>query len=195
MYSVIMAGGAGTRFWPSSRKSRPKQFLNITGGNPLILDTCDRLASLVRDEDMMPRGGRARIWKPDPLFPLAAGTPARARVGGPHAQHRTPITSNTHLSGPALDEVAPSHEVALRASQPPPAAASSPSLAPASLFAVARSTEALRSGGVPPGLQSLRATDSTRQRRPLNTRRRPGSGSPMSGGRIGESRSALHSRY
>jgi len=53
MYAVIMAGGAGTRFWPASRKARPKQFLNITGGNPLILDTCNRLAALVRDEDMI----------------------------------------------------------------------------------------------------------------------------------------------
>lgn len=34
-YCVIMAGGIGTRFWPKSRQSRPKQFLDILGtGNP-----------------------------------------------------------------------------------------------------------------------------------------------------------------
>ena len=28
-YCVIMAGGIGSRFWPKSRQSRPKQFLDI----------------------------------------------------------------------------------------------------------------------------------------------------------------------
>ena len=31
IYCVIMAGGAGTRFWPISRSGRPKQFLDILG--------------------------------------------------------------------------------------------------------------------------------------------------------------------
>ena len=31
MYAVIMAGGVGTRLWPRSRESRPKQFSDITG--------------------------------------------------------------------------------------------------------------------------------------------------------------------
>ena len=31
-YAVIMAGGVGTRFWPHSRRRRPKQFLAMDGG-------------------------------------------------------------------------------------------------------------------------------------------------------------------
>ena len=31
LHAVIMAGGGGTRFWPRSRKARPKQFLTMTG--------------------------------------------------------------------------------------------------------------------------------------------------------------------
>ncbi|NQU04051.1 MAG: hypothetical protein HQ589_07875, partial [Syntrophaceae bacterium] len=31
MYAVIMAGGRGTRFWPLSRKKKPKHLLKITG--------------------------------------------------------------------------------------------------------------------------------------------------------------------
>ncbi|MFC1838556.1 mannose-1-phosphate guanylyltransferase [Thermodesulfobacteriota bacterium] len=53
MYSVIMAGGSGTRFWPYSRKERPKQLLNITGKGPLVLDTCDRLQPLSKDEEII----------------------------------------------------------------------------------------------------------------------------------------------
>lgn len=46
MYCVIMAGGRGTRFWPSSRHSEPKQFLNIVGGKSMLQITVDRLRKL-----------------------------------------------------------------------------------------------------------------------------------------------------
>lgn len=43
IYCVIMAGGAGTRFWPKSRKSLPKQFLDILGtGKSFIRMTFER---------------------------------------------------------------------------------------------------------------------------------------------------------
>jgi mannose-1-phosphate guanylyltransferase len=46
IYPVIMAGGSGTRFWPLSRKSRPKQFLPLATKNPLIAETAERLKGL-----------------------------------------------------------------------------------------------------------------------------------------------------
>jgi len=46
-YAVIMAGGAGTRFWPHSRRRRPKQFLAIDGGRTLLQETARRLRGLV----------------------------------------------------------------------------------------------------------------------------------------------------
>jgi len=51
MYAVIMAGGSGTRFWPVSRKAKPKQFLNVTGKGPMVVETCNRLSSLVDDRE------------------------------------------------------------------------------------------------------------------------------------------------
>jgi len=53
MFTVIMAGGSGTRFWPMSRRSKPKQFLNISGKAPLIVETCDRMKGLSRDEEII----------------------------------------------------------------------------------------------------------------------------------------------
>jgi len=48
MYAVILAGGGGTRLWPRSRQSQPKQFVDITGaGRTMIQATADRLAGLV----------------------------------------------------------------------------------------------------------------------------------------------------
>jgi len=41
--AVVMAGGQGTRFWPRSRKSRPKQFLAMAGPDSLLRQTVDRL--------------------------------------------------------------------------------------------------------------------------------------------------------
>ena len=54
VYCVIMAGGVGTRFWPVSRKSKPKQFLDIfdTGKSFLRL-TYERFSALVPAENFM----------------------------------------------------------------------------------------------------------------------------------------------
>jgi mannose-1-phosphate guanylyltransferase len=47
-YVAIMAGGIGSRFWPSSRTNRPKQFLDIMGtGESLIQTTFNRFRKLV----------------------------------------------------------------------------------------------------------------------------------------------------
>lgn len=46
VFTVIMAGGSGTRFWPLSRSSFPKQFLPLTTKQPLIAETMRRMAGL-----------------------------------------------------------------------------------------------------------------------------------------------------
>jgi len=46
-YAVIMAGGVGTRFWPQSRRRRPKQFLALEGGRTLLQETARRLRPIV----------------------------------------------------------------------------------------------------------------------------------------------------
>lgn len=45
--AVVMAGGAGTRFWPASRARRPKQLLALAGPEPLLAATVRRIASRV----------------------------------------------------------------------------------------------------------------------------------------------------
>ena len=46
-WSIIMAGGSGTRFWPLSRRDRPKQFLPIGTDKPLIVETLKRLDGVI----------------------------------------------------------------------------------------------------------------------------------------------------
>jgi mannose-1-phosphate guanylyltransferase len=50
LYAVIMAGGQGTRFWPRSRRQRPKQLLNIVGEATMLEQTVARLSSLIPAE-------------------------------------------------------------------------------------------------------------------------------------------------
>jgi mannose-1-phosphate guanylyltransferase len=51
IYPVIMAGGSGTRFWPLSRKDRPKQFLALAGDEPLLTATVGRLPPLAKPKE------------------------------------------------------------------------------------------------------------------------------------------------
>jgi mannose-1-phosphate guanylyltransferase len=52
---VILAGGKGERFWPLSRRQRPKQFLSLDGsGRSLLQATADRLLDLA--------GGWENLW-------------------------------------------------------------------------------------------------------------------------------------
>jgi mannose-1-phosphate guanylyltransferase len=47
-YAVIMAGGVGSRFWPTSTSQRPKQFLDILGtGESLLQQTFRRMERIV----------------------------------------------------------------------------------------------------------------------------------------------------
>lgn len=52
-YCVIMAGGVGSRFWPVSRNSTPKQFLDILGmGRTFLQATYDRFSKIISNENI-----------------------------------------------------------------------------------------------------------------------------------------------
>src|SRR5215212_10496505 len=52
-YVAIMAGGIGSRFWPMSRTTHPKQFLDILGsGKTLIQQTFERYSKVVAPENI-----------------------------------------------------------------------------------------------------------------------------------------------
>jgi mannose-1-phosphate guanylyltransferase len=53
IWAVLMAGGAGTRFWPLSRSTRPKQFLPIVGQKTMIEETVRRILPLIPRERIL----------------------------------------------------------------------------------------------------------------------------------------------
>jgi mannose-1-phosphate guanylyltransferase len=52
-YALILAGGSGTRFWPLSRDSRPKQLLDLFGDGTLLEHAIRRLEGLVPLENIL----------------------------------------------------------------------------------------------------------------------------------------------
>lgn len=46
-WAVVMAGGAGTRFWPLSRRAKPKQLLSLAADVSLLAATVRRIAPIV----------------------------------------------------------------------------------------------------------------------------------------------------
>jgi mannose-1-phosphate guanylyltransferase len=61
MIALIMAGGVGTRFWPLSRTSKPKQFLNIASQRSMIQMTVDRLLPKIAMEDIYVVTGASQV--------------------------------------------------------------------------------------------------------------------------------------
>lgn len=59
LHAVIVAGGSGTRLWPLSTPSYPKQFLPLPNGRSMIQETLARLQPLVEPEQAWIVTGRA----------------------------------------------------------------------------------------------------------------------------------------
>ncbi len=52
LYAIIMAGGAGTRLWPESRKNFPKQLMTLQGERSFLQCTVDRLRPTLKPENI-----------------------------------------------------------------------------------------------------------------------------------------------
>jgi mannose-1-phosphate guanylyltransferase len=86
--AVIMAGGVGERFWPSSRRQRPKQLLDLTGKGSMIRLTLARLDGLATpDETFVFTNHEQR----DAILAEVSGrVPAENVIGEPEARNTAP---------------------------------------------------------------------------------------------------------
>jgi mannose-1-phosphate guanylyltransferase/mannose-6-phosphate isomerase len=53
MKALILAGGSGTRLWPASRETYPKQFLKLNGKKSLLQQTIERILKISSPEDII----------------------------------------------------------------------------------------------------------------------------------------------
>lgn len=87
LHAVIMAGGSGTRFWPASRKSVPKQLLKLTGDRTMLQSTADRLGGLVPADRQMVVTNRSLVTAAREQLP---DVPPEAIVGEPCKRDTAP---------------------------------------------------------------------------------------------------------
>src|SRR5438552_1947423 len=100
-YAVVMAGGAGTRFWPRSRVHTPKQLLALRGGRSLLQETVARVSPPIRRERVLvvtarpharavarqlPRRGRSTLL----VEPEGRNTAAAIALAALHVARRVP---------------------------------------------------------------------------------------------------------
>lgn len=79
-YAVILAGGRGERFWPLSRAGRPKQFIALFGGRPLLTLAVERLDGLIPPERILIITSRDLLQA---TAEAAPGVPAANIIGEP----------------------------------------------------------------------------------------------------------------
>lgn len=100
---VLLCGGTGTRLWPLSRESFPKQFLPIVGNTTLVQQTADRVSDpslfgcglavcnnehrFMVAEQLRPLGDK---WGTIIVEPMGKNTAAAAAVAAIHAQEQDP---------------------------------------------------------------------------------------------------------
>ena len=100
-YALIMAGGTGTRLWPSSRYENPKQLLTLVGARSMFEHAIDRLSPLFAATDIFvvaregliaPLNGQVPALPAQNFIiePQGRGTAPAIGLAAIHLQHRDP---------------------------------------------------------------------------------------------------------
>jgi len=148
MYAVILAGGSGERFWPMSTTRRPKQFLAIPTGKPLIFGAVGRIEKLIPEKQIFIitrqdlAGMTRRILPKFPKEniigePCGRDTAAAVALGAAVIKRRNPSAAFCVLTA---DHVIGNHDVFLKTLR--------------AAFRIALSSDCLVTIGIKPGFPS-----------------------------------------
>jgi mannose-1-phosphate guanylyltransferase len=96
-WAAVLAGGSGTRFWPLSTPSLPKQFLALDGEIPLLEAAVGRLEGLIPVERILVITGQTLVARTRELLQRI---PPENVLGEPRAASTAPaLTWATHVAG------------------------------------------------------------------------------------------------
>ena len=100
-----MAGGSGTRFWPKSRRNRPKQLLRLSGDATMLQQTVARIAPLVPPERILIVTGADQAEAARAQLPeLARGERRRRALPARHGAVRRPGRRDRRPGRPRRDD-------------------------------------------------------------------------------------------
>ena len=104
-FVAIMAGGVGSRFWPASRETRPKQFLDITGnGKSLLQTTYERFTRLTNPDRILVVTNK--LYR-DQVAEQLPAIPSANILCEPSRNNTAPCVAYTAFRVAALDADAP----------------------------------------------------------------------------------------
>ncbi len=90
LHTVVMAGGAGTRFWPASRRDRPKQLLDLAGDRSMIQATVARFDGWVPPERILVVTNQRLV---EPIRRQLPTLPSNAVLGEPCKRDTAPCVA------------------------------------------------------------------------------------------------------
>jgi mannose-1-phosphate guanylyltransferase len=89
-HAFVLAGGRGTRFWPLSRRAKPKQLLDFTGEGPLLALTLERIRPVIPPERQWIITGEDLV---DAVRAVAPSLPAEQIIGEPVGRNTAPAVA------------------------------------------------------------------------------------------------------
>lgn len=85
--AVIMAGGSGERFWPLSRKTKPKQLLPLVTEKTMLLESIERISPIIPPEDIFIITGAILL---EPIRKALPNVPAQNIIAEPLKRNTAP---------------------------------------------------------------------------------------------------------
>jgi mannose-1-phosphate guanylyltransferase len=104
LQALVLAGGSGTRFWPLSRRTNPKQLLALEGGQTLLQRTVARLSPLVAPADVWVCTTAALA---DAVAAQLPGVPRAQVLAEPEGRNTAPAIAWAVASMPAARRAEP----------------------------------------------------------------------------------------
>jgi mannose-1-phosphate guanylyltransferase len=98
---IIMAGGRGERFWPRSRRARPKQFARIVSDDTMLQETMKRFAGLVEPADIFVSIGASQVRA---ALEAAPGLAEKNLIIEPMARDTAAAVALATLAAPVDDD-------------------------------------------------------------------------------------------
>ncbi|MGE5479992.1 MAG: mannose-1-phosphate guanylyltransferase [Chloroflexota bacterium] len=109
--AVIMAGGSGERFWPLSRRKKPKQLLNLSSDDKsMIEEAIDRIRELIAPEDIYIITGDLLV---EPLREALTCLPSENIVAEPRKRNTAPCLALAAAFVEARYEDLPPSEISM----------------------------------------------------------------------------------